>query len=70
MMPLDVYKLSCPHCGPVEGYSETEIAETDFTIEADSVIEEHEFSSPAGPVSKCRCPRCGTWVDASEVEPM
>jgi predicted RNA-binding Zn-ribbon protein involved in translation (DUF1610 family) len=68
-MPLDVYRLDCPRCGQVEGYSETEVANTDFAVDAESLIEEQEFSSPSGPVSKCRCPQCGTWVSASNVEP-
>jgi len=68
-MPLDVYRLERPHCGWVEGDSATQVGDADVTVDADSLIEEQEFSSPAGPVPKCRCPQCGTWVSADRVEP-
>jgi hypothetical protein len=69
-MPLQRYILKCPSCGPVYGYSATELdGDEPVPVESDLVIEQQEFSSAAGPVTRCRCPRCGRWVAPDNVQP-
>ncbi|MFW6153883.1 MAG: hypothetical protein ACOC95_01570 [Planctomycetota bacterium] len=68
-MPLEMFTLQCPRCGRVEGYPETEAADADVLVDEEALITQQEFTSPGGPVTKCRCPQCGTWVDADAVEP-
>jgi hypothetical protein len=68
---MDVYALRCPRCGRVEGHAASEVdEEADHAPpDADELIEQREFDSAHGPVTKYRCPRCGTWVDADRVQP-
>lgn len=69
-MPLSLYKLHCPQCGYVEGYVSSEVDDLDADQpESDSLIEEEDVQSSAGPSKRCRCPQCGTWVPADRVQP-
>lgn len=67
---MEAYTLNCPHCGQVEGYVACAGTEDDLVPEdADTLIEEGRFETADGPVTRCRCPQCGAWIDEDLAEP-
>lgn len=71
-MQGEKYIIACPHCGRVEGYlpsSEEDIEGSLVDVDPESIIEERNFQTEAGPASKVRCPACGQWVPADLAQP-
>lgn len=60
-MALEGYALQCPKCGRVAGYLSSEVdADEPLEMDADKVMERAEFETASGPVTRFRCPCCGT----------
>lgn len=71
-MEGELYIIACPRCGSVEGFlpaGAEDRERDDMVAEVEDFIEEREFDTDGGPVSRVRCPRCGTWVDADLARP-
>ena len=63
------YLIRCPNCGPIEGTLPENNYERDTGPEtSDEEIETEEFETQGHPITKVRCPKCGAWLDADELE--
>lgn len=71
-MATEKYILSCPSCGPVEGYIFDELPEDRQReergiLESDALILAETLDTDNGPAVRLRCPRCGSWIHADRV---
>jgi hypothetical protein len=54
----------------VDGYIEESAEEDEPSPElSEGLIEEQEFQTEHGPVTRIRCPRCGQWTQPDRAEP-
>ena len=64
------YVLNCPKCGRVEGVvPDADEGYDEPGAEAEVVIDEDVFATPAGPATRIRCPQCGLWVRPDRAHP-
>ncbi|MGC9455359.1 MAG: hypothetical protein ACP5HU_10920 [Phycisphaerae bacterium] len=68
-MPTQRFVLHCPTCGRVTVTAPAVDPDDIDGTSDDDVLEEQEFETPAGPVTRVRCPRCGRWLSTDLAEP-
>jgi ribosomal protein S27AE len=70
-MSEEKFIISCPNCGPVEGYlsSDQDQEQEEIQESSEDLIEEQVFDLEGLPVTRLRCPRCGRWVPADQAAP-
>ncbi len=65
------YIIRCPRCGDVEGYVAACGEDEDDTGpgDADGDTEAVAFETEGHPITRIRCPRCGSWLNPEMARP-
>jgi len=62
--------IDCPRCGRVEGFIPDMDEDLNSTPgDADTDIEEQEFTQEGHPMRRIRCPQCGNWLTGDRSRP-